>query len=116
MSSSSNKGRPAAVWKHFSPVIIEMDNGTLSKTKYKCLVCLKEVTLTPKEGYRHIKNCEVLSNDDKMKIWSKFWKDLEQVFSYSFKDTEQTEVKHYNNTLHHLRMATNEGIREPKTA
>jgi hypothetical protein len=68
MNSSSNKGRPAAVWKHFSPVIIEMDNGTSSKIKYKCLVCLKDVALAPKEGYRHIKNCEVLSNEDKIKI------------------------------------------------
>jgi hypothetical protein len=61
----STKGVVAAVWKHFDAVLVENSNGTMEKIGYKCKLCETKVMLHPKEGYRHLKKCEKMTNEGK---------------------------------------------------
>jgi hypothetical protein len=61
----TTKGAVARVWKHFEPVLEENNSGTVDKSGYACQKCKTKVSLHPKEGYRHIKNCLVMTNEEK---------------------------------------------------
>ena len=80
----SSKGRPAAIWKHYSVVFKELDSGIRVKDGYTCNKCMAKVSAASKEGYRHLKNCSATSSDEKqtilanlpaneLKTYEKYW-------------------------------------------
>ena len=61
----SNRGRPAAVWHHYTAVFKDLENGTSVKSGFKCNNCETVVAVASKEGYRHIKNCSATDIEEK---------------------------------------------------
>ena len=49
----SYRGRPASVWKHYTAVFKDLEDGTSVKSGFKCNNCETVVAVASKEGYRH---------------------------------------------------------------